>query len=306
MNELVIAFLEMIRAERGASDNTAAAYARDLTALDDFLSSRRRTFVSADTGDLRAYLSFLTAQDYSPRTQARRLASTREFYKFLYTEKIRRDNPSAALDSPKTGRPLPKYLSEKEISRLFDAIALLPENERGRMRALLEILYASGLRVSELVTLPLSVANSVENTVIVRGKGDKDRMVPLTDSAKQALQEWLPERERQLKRSSKWLFPSFAKEGHLTRFCFYKNLKKLAELAGIPASRVSPHVIRHSFASHLIAHDADLRSVQQMLGHSDIATTQIYTHILPERLKKTVENAHPLGKVEFLKEIIKK
>lgn len=296
----------MIRAERGSSGNTVAAYARDLEALDEFLSARRRTFVSAATGDLRAYLAFLTEQDYSPRTQARRLASTREFYKFLYTEKIRRDNPADSLDSPKIGRPLPKYLSEKEILRLFDAIEKMPENERDRMRALLEILYASGLRVSELVTLPLSVVNIRENVLIVRGKGGKDRMVPLTDSAKNALQKWLPEREKTLNRASKWLFPSASKEGHLTRFCFYNSLKKLAVSAGIPASRVSPHVIRHSFASHLIAHDADLRSVQQMLGHSDISTTQIYTHVLPERLKKTVETAHPLGNAAFLKEIIKK
>ncbi len=296
----------MIRAERGASKNTVAAYSRDLTALSDFLSSRRRTFVSANVKDLRLYLSFLTERQYSPRTQARRLASTREFYKFLFTEKIRRDNPSDALDSPKVGRPLPKYLSEKEILRLFEAIDKLPENERYRIRALLEILYASGLRVSELVTLPLSVVNARENVIIVRGKGDKDRMVPLTDSAKRALQDWLPEREKNLQRESKWLFPSMAKEGHLTRFSVYESLKKLATLAGIPASRVSPHVIRHSFASHMIAHDADLRSVQQMLGHNDISTTQIYTHILPARLKKTVETAHPLGKIEFLKEIIKK
>ena len=296
----------MIRAERGAAKNTAAAYARDLTALDEFLSARRRTFVSAGINDLRAYLSFLTEEDYSPRTQARRLASTREFYKFLYTEKIRRDNPSDALDSPKIGRSLPKYLSESAISRLFSAIDKLPENERCRMRALLETLYASGLRVSELVGLPLSVVNARENVVVVRGKGDKDRMVPLTDAAKTALKQWVSEREKVLKRSSKWLFPADSKEGHLTRFCFYQKLKTLAALAGIPASRVSPHVIRHSFASHLIAHDADLRSVQQMLGHNDISTTQIYTHILPDRLKKTVETAHPLGKVSFLKEIIKK
>ena len=177
-----------------------------------------------------------------------------------------------------------------------------------RMKALLEILYASGLRVSELVSLPASTANVRENFLIVRGKGSKDRMVPLTDAAKQALHEWIPERERTLPkgRESRWLFPSRSKTGHLTREGFFEELKSLATAAGIPAERVSPHVIRHSFASHLIAHDADLRTVQQMLGHANIATTQIYTHILDDRLKNAVEKNHPLADPEFFSQTSKK
>ena len=206
-------------------------------------------------------------------------------------------------------RALPKYLSEEEINRLFDAITRIkPDSKAVRMRALLEILYASGLRVSELVTLPANVVNNKENFLIVRGKGSKDRMVPLTDAAKQALRDWIPEREKTLPkgRESRWLFPSTGKTGHLTRESFFLELKELALSAGIPAERVSPHVIRHSFASHLVAHDADLRTVQQMLGHADIATTQIYTHILDNRLKSTVEKSHPMADPNFFQNLLKK
>ena len=285
--ELIAAFMETITAERGAAANTIAAYTRDLENCGEFLDSGRRTFENAQVSDLRAYLAFLAENGMSVKTQARRLSALREFYKYLYTEKIRTDNPTDVLDSPKTGRSLPKYLSEEEINRLFDAIPAMSPKKALRMKALLEILYASGLRVSELVSLPASTANVRENFLIVRGKGSKDRMVPLTDAAKQALHEWIPERERTLPkgRESRWLFPSRSKTGHLTREGFFEELKSLATAAGIPAERVSPHVIRHSFASHLIAHDADLRTVQQMLGHANIATTQIYTHILDDRLK---------------------
>ena len=306
--ELIAGFTETIVAERGAAANTVEAYTRDLEDCGEFLDSKRRTFENATTGDLRAYLADLVARDMSPKTQARRLSALREFYKFLYTEKIRKDNPADALDSPKTGRPLPKYLSEDEITRLFDAIPRLKRADKIRMSALLEILYASGLRVSELVSLPAATANVRENHFIVRGKGDKDRMVPLTDAAKRALADWVAERERTLPkgRGSRWLFPSAGKTGHLTREAFYVELKELAVLADIAPERVSPHVIRHSFASHLIAHDADLRTVQQMLGHADIATTQIYTHILDDRLKNTVEKNHPLADLKFFDEILKK
>ena len=306
--ELIAGFTETIVAERGAAANTVEAYTRDLEDCGEFLDSKRRTFENATTGDLRAYLADLVARDMSPKTQARRLSALREFYQFLYTEKIRKDNPADALDSPKTGRPLPKYLSEDEITRLFDAVPHLKQANKLRMRALLEILYASGLRVSELVSLPAAAANVRENHFIVRGKGDKDRMVPLTDAAKRALADWNAERERTLPkgRGSRWLFPSTGKTGHLTREAFYIELKELAVLADIAPERVSPHVIRHSFASHLIAHDADLRTVQQMLGHADIATTQIYTHILDDRLKNTVEKNHPLADLKFFDEILKK
>lgn len=306
--ELIAAFMETITAERGAAKNTIAAYTRDLEDCGEFLDSCRRTFENAEIPDLRAYLAFLVQNGMSVKTQARRLSALREFYKYLYTEKIRADNPTDALDSPRTGRSLPKYLSEEEINRLFDAVSNIKPEKAVRMKALLEILYASGLRVSELVSLPASTANVRENFLIVRGKGSKDRMVPLTDAAKQALRDWIPEREKTLPkgRESRWLFPSRSKTGHLTREGFFEELKTLAVAAGIPAARVSPHVIRHSFASHLIAHDADLRTVQQMLGHANIATTQIYTHILDDRLKNTVEKNHPLADPEFFSQTLKK
>ncbi len=306
--ELIAAFMETITAERGAAKNTIAAYTRDLEDCGEFLDSCRRTFENAEIPDLRAYLAFLAQNGMSVKTQARRLSALREFYKYLYTEKIRADNPTDALDSPRIGRSLPKYLSEEEINRLFDAVSNIKPEKAVRMKALLEILYASGLRVSELVSLPASTANVRENFLIVRGKGSKDRMVPLTDAAKQALRDWIPEREKTLPkgRESRWLFPSRSKTGHLTREGFFEELKTLAVAAGIPAARVSPHVIRHSFASHLIAHDADLRTVQQMLGHANIATTQIYTHILDDRLKNTVEKNHPLADPEFFSQTLKK
>lgn len=306
--ELIAAFMETITAERGAAKNTIAAYTRDLEDCGEFLDSCRRTFENAEIPDLRAYLAFLAQNGMSVKTQARRLSALREFYKYLYTEKIRADNPTDALDSPRTGRSLPKYLSEEEINCLFDAVSNIKPEKAVRMKALLEILYASGLRVSELVSLPASTANVRENFLIVRGKGSKDRMVPLTDAAKQALRDWIPEREKTLPkgRESRWLFPSRSKTGHLTREGFFEELKTLAVAAGIPAARVSPHVIRHSFASHLIAHDADLRTVQQMLGHANIATTQIYTHILDDRLKNTVEKNHPLADPEFFSQTLKK
>lgn len=307
-NGLISAFTETITAERGAASNTIAAYTRDLEDFGEFLDSKRKTFENAMLAELRAYLSSLVKRGLSAKTQARRISALREFYKYLYTEKIRSDNPTDALDSPRTGRSLPKYLSEDEINRLFKAVEELKSPKKDRMKVLLEILYASGLRVSELISLPAATANVKENFLIIRGKGSKDRMVPLTDAAKQALKDWLPVRERTLPkgRESRWLFPSKGKTGHLTREGFFEELKSLAIIAGIAAERVSPHVIRHSFASHLIAHNADLRTVQQMLGHSNIATTQIYTHILDNRLKKTVEKNHPLANVDFFEKTSKK
>lgn len=308
MNNLIAAFTEMLTAERGAAMNTIQAYVRDLEDCEIFLGTRRRLFVNADIPDLRAYLAHVTAEGLSSRTQARRLSALREFYKYLYTEKIRKDNPTDALDSPRLGRSLPKYLSEAEIKALLDAVSELSPPKSAMMKALMEVLYASGMRVSELVCLPYSVASAKEYYIVIRGKGDKDRMVPLTDVAKQAIHDWLPVREIVLPkgRYSRWLFPSTGKTGHLTRAGFFNDLKELAGIAGVDPIRVSPHVIRHSFASHLVAHDADLRTVQQMLGHSDISTTQIYTHILDERLKNTVEKNHPLAELNFLSETLKK
>lgn len=286
------AFLDVLVAERGASQRTITAYGRDLTDLNGFLSARGIDIRKAKRTDLEEYLHSIVKAGLSAKTQGRRLSALREFYRYLYSEDLIKKNPADYLQSPKIGRSLPKYLTEEEITRLLEAAS-----EDMRMKTLLEILYASGMRVSELVGLTVLSVTKDNKTITVMGKGSKERIVPLNDPAAVALNDWLVRREDSLKRRrpSKWLFPSSGKEGHLTRDGFFKALKKIALAANIDPERVSPHVFRHSFASHLIAHDADLRSVQKMLGHADIATTQIYTHILPDRLKKTVEKSHPLA-----------
>ncbi len=290
---LINSFLEMMTAERGSSQRTIEAYRNDLSDLFSFLKMRGIHPVKAKRSDLRAFVQTLSENGLSAKTQSRRLSAIHEFYRFLYSEDQIQKNPADYLQSPKIGKALPKYLSETEITQLI-AVA---ERKNLRMKTLLEILYATGMRVSELVSLPLLSITADNKMVMVRGKGNKERIIPLNEPASKALEQWLIQREFFLKkgRTSKWLFPSAAKEGHLTRDGFFKALKEIASEAGIDPARVSPHVFRHSFASHLIAHDADLRSVQKMLGHADIATTEIYTHILEERLKKTVEKSHPLS-----------
>lgn len=287
------AFLEMMIAERGSSPRTIDAYERDLNDLNLFLHERGISIQKAARTDLQEYLRTLTRQQLSPKTSARRLAAIHEFYRFLYSEDIIKKNPADYLQAPKIGKSLPKYLTEQEIDLLIKTAS----QKNPRMRALLEILYASGMRVSELVGLAVQAVTKDNQTISIIGKGNKERIVPLNDSARKALNDWLIVRETSLKRGrhSKWLFPSVGVSGHLTRDGFFKALKEIALTAGIDPAKVSPHVFRHSFASHLIAHDADLRTVQQMLGHADIATTEIYTHILQDRLKKTVEKSHPLA-----------
>ena len=287
----IAAFLEIMVAERGASPRTISAYESDLLDLEDYLKTRRVSLLKASYDDLKSYMHTLADKNkLSEKTQARRLAAVREFYRYLFSEDILKKNPADYLVSPKIGRSLPKYLSEKEIADLINVA-----KSDVRLKALLEILYATGMRVSELVGLPLSAIPEDKKTITVIGKGRKERIVPLGELAAEALEEWLIHREYSLSRPSKWLFPSKSKEGHLTRVAFFNQLKKTALVAHIDISKVSPHVFRHSFASHLVAHEADLRSVQKMLGHADIATTEIYTHILEDRLKKTVENSHPLA-----------
>ncbi len=286
-------FLEMMAAERGASPNTLAAYRRDLDDLAAFLAPRGVALHEGSVADLRAYLAELNRRGLVARSAARRLSALRQFHRFLVAEDLRGDDPTQALDSPRLGKPLPKYLSEDDVTALLDA-AKKREGVAGiRAVALLEILYAAGLRVSELVGLPLSAAHRDRATLIVRGKGSKERMVPLGEPARVAIAAWITVREP---RASKFLFPGERKGGHLDRSTFSRLLVDLAADAGISAAKVSPHVLRHSFASHLLAHGADLRSVQQMLGHADIATTQIYTHVLDERLKSLVAKHHPLAK----------
>ena len=296
-------FLEMLAVERGATANTIDSYRRDLQLFAAF-AGRGGVAVEAADGDLlRAFLAAEAAAGRSPRTTARRLSALRQFFRFLYGEDVRTDDPSAGIDPPRRGRPLPKYLSEAEVKRLFDATATTTGAEALRFAALLEILYAAGLRVSELVGLPLSAIAADGSGLRVRGKGGRERLVPLTEPAQAAIAAYLPVREtfvpaavkRRRMGTSPWLFPSRANGGHLTRVRFGQLLKQAATAAGLDPDRVSPHVLRHSFASHLVAHGADLRSVQQMLGHADIATTQIYTHILDDQLKRLVETAHPLA-----------
>jgi integrase/recombinase XerD len=297
----VEAFLEMMAVERGAARNTIAAYHRDLEDFAAYLHNRGAQPEDADAEALRRYLEQLAAVGLSPRTAARRLSALKQFFQFLFSEGVRADDPSATIDSPRPGRPLPKYLSEAEVTRLLNAASERTDANGLRLAALMEVLYATGLRVSELVGLPLSAISRDGQMLIVRGKGGKERMVPLTEPATAAVTAYRDVRDRYLSEAgiragSTWLFPSRSREGHLTRVRFGQLLKELAAEAGLAPARVSPHVLRHSFASHLLAHGADLRSLQQMLGHADISTTQIYTHILDERLRALVASAHPLAR----------
>ncbi|MDE2029733.1 MAG: site-specific tyrosine recombinase XerD [Alphaproteobacteria bacterium] len=291
------AFLDMMLAERNASANTRAAYARDLGDAYSFLARKKTGLAAANEEDLRAYLRSLKKQ--AARTQARRLSALRQFFRFLCSEKIRAEDPTRAIDAPKLGRALPKYLSEKEIATLIAAAQNWPGEEGIRLRALLELAYAAGLRVSELVALPLSAIQPERAIVIVRGKGGKERAVPLGEPALKAVAAWLPARKNLLgDGKSPYLFPSpqRGKDAALTRQRFFQILKQLALAAHLDPKRLSPHVLRHAFATHLLEHGADLRSVQSMLGHADIATTQIYTHVADTRLSRTVADHHPLAR----------
>ncbi len=291
-------FLEMMSAERGAAKNTVEAYGRDLADFQAFMGHRGKNAEGAGVDHIRDYLSGLKAQGMAPRSQARKLSTLRQFFRFLYAERLRDDDPTSGIDSPRLGRALPKYLSEEEVERLLGAAHVGDSDESLRLTALLELLYATGLRVSELVGLPLSAISRDGRMLMVIGKGNKERMVPLSDPARLALEAYRQCRDNFIAkgRNSAWLFPApKSRQGHLARATFGRMLKELAGQAGIEAARVSPHVLRHSFASHLLAHGADLRALQQMLGHADISTTQIYTHVLEERLKSVVENLHPLA-----------
>jgi integrase/recombinase XerD len=294
------AFLEMLAAERGAARLTIAAYRNDLANLAGFLMSRGQSLETADAAALHEYLAAAGSRRLAPRTLARRLSAMRQFYRFQLSEGARADDPTAQLDAPRLGRPLPKILAEDEVDRLIAAAAAWPGGEGARLRCMLEMLYATGLRVSELVGLPLAAAQRDPRFLLVRGKGGKERLVPLSPPARQALIAYLDCRAAFLPQASgtktaRWLFPSRGMAGHLSRQRCGQMLKELALAAGLDPARLSPHVLRHAFASHLLDHGADLRSVQQMLGHADIATTQIYTHVQGERLRRLVETAHPLA-----------
>jgi integrase/recombinase XerD len=296
------AFLEMMSAERGASDNTLASYRRDLEDAADHVAGN---IADAAPADIRAYLTDIAARGFAATSQARKLSALRQFFKFLYAEGLRTDDPTGTLDSPRKERSLPKTMSEVETGRLLDRAAeeasdpALSDNARlsaRRLHALVEVLYATGLRVSELVGLPLTVASRDERFFMVRGKGNKERMVPLSEKARAAMRAWQAERKRvPALAANPWLFPALSESGHLPRQVFARDLKGLAARAGISSAKISPHVLRHAFASHLLQNGADLRAVQQLLGHSDISTTQIYTHVLEERLVRLVNDHHPLA-----------
>jgi integrase/recombinase XerD len=301
---LIELFLDMLAAERGAAGNTLAAYSRDLSDVGAALAARGRSLADATSEDLRAYLASLARRSLAAASAARRLSAIRQLYRFLYAEGRRGDDPSAGIAGPKRGRAVPNVLGISEVDRLLAAAhaqAVKPDLLPGqrlraaRLACLIEVLYATGLRVSELVALPASAARPDASMLTVCGKGNKERMVPLNDAAKVAMRTYLALRSAAKQPPSKWLFPSFSRAGHLTRQHFARELKDLAAAAGLPARRLSPHVIRHAFASHLLHNGADLRVVQTLLGHADISTTQIYTHVLEQRLKSLVRDLHPLG-----------
>jgi integrase/recombinase XerD len=290
-------FLEMMQVERGASPNTLDAYGRDLGDFAEFLAGRGLRPLNADGRAVAAYMARQAETGMAARTQARRLSCLKQFYGFAFAERLRPDDPTANIDAPRLGRPLPKYLRREEVTALLDAAHALEGVDGILMTALLETLYAAGLRVSELVSLPLSAVARDPAVLVVRGKGSKERMVPLSDPARAALAAWKAERAAVCPKSrpSRWLFPSTGALGHLTRSGFARMLGRVAVLAGLDPSKVSPHVLRHSFASHLLSGGADLRSVQEMLGHADIATTEIYTHLIDDEAGRLVRAHHPLA-----------
>ncbi|HWD14846.1 site-specific tyrosine recombinase XerD [Pseudochrobactrum sp. sp1633] len=297
-------FLEMMSAERGAADNTLESYRRDLETAAEFMAGRKTRLTTANSVDIRACLDDMNIQGFASTSQARRLSSLRQFYRFLYAEGLRSDDPTGIIDAPKKNQALPKIMSEDTVSKLLaqaEADARPQKDMSGyfnavRLHALLELLYATGMRVSELVSLPEKTIRSNQRFLLVRGKGAKERMVPLSVKAQNVLQLYVGLRDRVPEwQDSPWLFPARSESGYLARQVFARDLKALAARTGIAAAAVSPHVLRHAFASHLLQNGADLRAVQQLLGHSDISTTQIYTHVLEERLHQLVATHHPLA-----------
>jgi integrase/recombinase XerD len=303
-------FLDMLAAEQGAGENTIEAYRRDLTDFSEFCARAGQSFAGVATEKLRDYLADLDTRGFKSSSVARRLSAIRHLFRFLLNERIRSDDPAAILSGPKRGRGLPKVLSIGDVDRMLTRAKELTQSAEAsattRLRAqrlycLLEVLYATGLRVSELVSLPRSAARNDARMIVVRGKGNKERLVPLNDASRQAMADYLAATDaakagkQRNAAASKWLFPSFGESGHLTRQHFARDLKELAAASGLSPRLVSPHVLRHAFASHLLHNGADLRIVQTLLGHTDISTTQIYTHVVEERLKSLVRDLHPLA-----------
>ena len=298
-------FLEMLAAERGAADNTLQAYRRDLDDFAAFLRARNRALAATSPADISAYMRSASEGGLAAASRARRLSAIRQLFRFLAAEGLVGEDPAHGLASPRRARALPKTLSVAEVDRLIETARARIAASRGRdlvralrLNALIEMLYATGMRVSELVTLPRSVLAGDGRVLTIKGKGGRERLVPLNQAARAALEQYLDvgfEDGLAPMVKTKWLFASRGAEGHFTRQRLAQELKGLAVDAGLDSDRVSPHVLRHAFASHLLDRGADLRSVQQLLGHADISTTQIYTHVLEERLKKLVFEHHPLA-----------
>ena len=291
-------YLEAIAAERGAAQNTLDAYARDLMDLLRFLDTQGRNLATADRADLLDYMVELDRVGMSRATRARRLSAMRQFFRFLFVEGMREDNPSLRISGPKPDARIPVTLSPEDVANLIDAVKSMGRNtlERARNAALIELLYATGMRVSELVSLPVTAVRGDPRMIMVRGKGGRDRMVPLSDPAKAAIAEWIIHRDAEAKwKGAVFLFPGGGRSGHLTRQTLFLLLKEAAVQVGLSAHQVSPHILRHAFATHLLANGADLRAIQTLLGHADIGTTEIYTHVLDERLKALVLESHPMA-----------
>jgi integrase/recombinase XerD len=298
-------FAEAQAAELGAAENTRLSYGRDLLGFSDWLGTQNGSFETAQRADIESYLVACEAEGLAQSTRARRLSSIKQLYRFAFEEGWRNDNPALQIRGPGRAKRLPKTLSEDEVSQLLEAAKTLgrSEHDRARNTCLIEVLYATGMRASELVELPISAVRGDPRMILVRGKGDKERMVPLSPPARAALIDWLSHRDEtedlarisKGKKPSPFVFPSRGKAGHLTRVGFYQLIKEMAIKAGLSPDKVTPHVMRHAFATHLLAHGADLRAIQKLLGHADLSTTEIYTHVLDERLKELVLTHHPLA-----------
>jgi len=297
-------YLEAMQAERDASDNTVLAYARDLREFESFLNKSKRTFKTASRSDVEAYIVALEYRGMAASTRARRLSAARQLFRFAFEEGWRTDDPSAQIKGPRKKRHLPDTLSIDEVDRMLEAAMQTGRHKYDRLRntCLMQLLYATGMRVSELVSLPVAAVRGNPEMIFIKGKGGKERMVPLSPSAKMATAVYLQDRDKREelahtsgKAQSKYLFPSNGKLGHLTRIRFYTLVKEIALNAGVPPDTVTPHTLRHAFATHLLAGGADLRVIQMLLGHADVATTEIYTHVLDEKLKSLVLDHHPMA-----------
>jgi integrase/recombinase XerD len=298
-------YAEAQAAELGAAENTRLSYGRDLIGFSDWLGPQGLSFETAQRADVEAYLVACEAEGLAQSTRARRLSSIKQLFRFAFEEGWRIDNPAIQIRGPGRSKRLPKTLSEDEVSQLLTAARSLGRNDfdRARNTCLIEVLYATGMRASELVELPISAVRGDPRLLLVRGKGDKERMVPLSPPARAALMQWLVLRDSAEEtariekgvKPSPFVFPSRGKAGHLTRVGFYQLIKDMAVAARLSPDKVTPHVMRHAFATHLLANGADLRSIQTLLGHADLSTTEIYTHVLDERLKELVLTHHPLA-----------